>query len=86
MVMLVKALDADGGPGTRAMRRRRMSIPLGFSARTMAAWRHCYGRLPASTAAGVTLASGTLWVEASLFGTPFASVPGFAGIPFSACL
>jgi hypothetical protein len=39
---------------------------------------------PAPTAATIALASGTLWVEATLFGAAFASTPGFAGIPFSA--
>jgi hypothetical protein len=39
---------------------------------------------PAPTAVTITLASGTLWVEATLFGSAFASTPGFAGIPFSA--
>src|SRR3981081_4147801 len=37
----------------------------------------------APTAANVTLAGGTLWVEASLLGAAFASTPGFAGIPFA---
>jgi hypothetical protein len=32
----------------------------------------------APTAANVTLAGGTLWVEATLLGVPFASTPGFA--------
>jgi hypothetical protein len=38
---------------------------------------------PAPTAANVTLASGTLWIEATLLGAPFASTAGFAGIPFA---
>src|ERR1700716_114385 len=37
----------------------------------------------APTAANVTLAGGTLWVEATLLGAAFASTPGFAGIPFA---
>lgn len=39
---------------------------------------------PAPTSASVTLKSGILWVEATLFGAAFSSTPGFAGIPFSA--
>jgi hypothetical protein len=38
---------------------------------------------PAPTAANVRLGAGTLWVEATLFGAPFASTTGFAGIPFA---
>jgi hypothetical protein len=38
---------------------------------------------PAPTAANVTLASGTLWIEATLLGATFASTAGFAGIPFA---
>ena len=38
---------------------------------------------PAPTAANVTLASGTLWIEAALLGAAFASTAGFAGIPFA---
>ena len=38
---------------------------------------------PEPTAANVTLASGTLWIEATLLGAPFASTAGFAGIPFA---
>jgi hypothetical protein len=38
---------------------------------------------PAPTAASITLAGGTLWIEASLLGAAFASTPGFAGIPFA---
>ena len=37
----------------------------------------------APTAANVTIAGGTLWVEATLLGAAFASTPGFAGIPFA---
>jgi hypothetical protein len=37
----------------------------------------------APTAANVTLAGGTLWVEATLLGAAFGSTPGFAGIPFT---
>ncbi|KJC60081.1 hypothetical protein UP10_15570 [Bradyrhizobium sp. LTSPM299] len=38
---------------------------------------------PVPTAANVALASGTLWIEATLLGAPFASTAGFAGIPFA---
>ena len=38
---------------------------------------------PVPTSAAVALTSGTLWFEASLLGTAFASVAGFVGIPFS---
>ena len=38
---------------------------------------------PAPTAANVKLGSGTLWVEATLFGAAFSSTSGFAGIPFA---
>jgi hypothetical protein len=38
---------------------------------------------PVPTAANVTLASGTLWIEAALLGAAFASTAGFAGVPFA---
>jgi hypothetical protein len=38
---------------------------------------------PAPTGAGVTLTSGVLWVQASLLGAAFSTIPGFAGVPFS---
>ena len=38
---------------------------------------------PAPTGAGVTLKSGTLWIQASLLGVAFSTIPGFAGMPFS---
>src|SRR5262249_30028998 len=37
---------------------------------------------PAPTAVNVKLQSGTLWVEASLFGSAFSSTPGYVGVPF----
>src|SRR5258708_21151764 len=36
---------------------------------------------PAPTAANVTLAIGTLWIEAAPLGAPFALTAGFAGRP-----
>ena len=38
---------------------------------------------PAPTSASVALTGGTLWFEATLLGTAFASVTGLVGIPFS---
>ncbi len=38
---------------------------------------------PVPTAVGVALTSGILWFEASLLGSGFTSVSGFAGIPFA---
>ncbi len=38
---------------------------------------------PAPTSVNVALASGTLWIEASLLGAPFASTAGYVGIPFA---
>jgi hypothetical protein len=39
---------------------------------------------PTPTGSGVTLTSGTLWIQASLLGAAFSAIPGFAGVPVSA--
>ena len=36
---------------------------------------------PAPTAAGIALKGGTLWVQASLFGAAFASLPDLPAFP-----
>jgi hypothetical protein len=38
---------------------------------------------PSPIAIGVKLQSGTLWVEAALFGSAFGSTPGYVGVPFA---
>ncbi len=38
---------------------------------------------PAPTSATIALKRGTLWIQATLLGTAFSAIPGFAGVPFS---